>query len=58
MATQAMVDRPLAALGVKRRIAVRIPFFIPAVFAIAQIDLVLTLPRTLARIAETKGACE
>ena len=47
---QAMVDRPLAALGEKRRVALRIPFFIPAVFAIAQTDLVLTVPRTLARI--------
>jgi DNA-binding transcriptional LysR family regulator len=46
---QAMVDRPLALLGEKRRVALRIPFFIPAVFAIAQTDLVLTVPRTLAR---------
>jgi len=48
---QAMVDRPLAQLGVKRRIALQIPFFIPAVFAIAHTDLVLTVPRTLARTA-------
>jgi len=48
----------LAALGVKRRIAVRIPFFIPAVFAIAQTDLVLTVRCTLFRIAETKGTYE
>jgi DNA-binding transcriptional LysR family regulator len=47
---QAMVDRPLAQLGVKRRIALRIPFFISAVFAIAKTDLVLTVPRTLAKI--------
>jgi len=47
---QAMVDRPLAALGERRRAAIRIPFFIPAVFSIAQTDLVLTVPRTLARI--------
>jgi DNA-binding transcriptional LysR family regulator len=47
---QAMVDRPLALLGEKRRVALRIPFFIPAVFAIAETDLVLTVPRTLARI--------
>jgi len=45
---QAMVDRPLAALGLKRRVALRIPFFIPAVFAITETDLVLTVPRTLA----------
>lgn len=47
---QAMVDRPLAALGLKRRVALRIPFFIPAVAAIAKTDLVLTVPRTLAKM--------
>ena len=47
---QAMVDRPLAQLGLKRRVALRIPFFIPAVFAAAQTDLILTVPRTLAKI--------
>lgn len=52
---QAMVDGSLAAFGVKRRIALRIPFFIPAVFAIAQTDLVLTVPRTLARIVVPKA---
>lgn len=46
-----MVDRRLVELGVKRRVALRIPFFIPAVFAIAQTDLVLSVPRTLAKIA-------
>jgi len=52
---QVMVDRPLAELGVKRRIALRIPFFIPAVFAIAHTDLVLTVPRTLARAVAAKA---
>ena len=47
---EAMVDQPLAALGLKRRVALRIPFFIPAVFAITETDLVLTAPRTLATI--------
>jgi hypothetical protein len=36
-----MVDRPLAAVGLKRRVALRIPFFIPAVFAIAQTDFTI-----------------
>jgi DNA-binding transcriptional LysR family regulator len=49
---QAMVDRPLAALGLKRHVALRIPFFIPAVLAIAQTDLVLTVPRTLAKMTK------
>jgi len=47
---QTMVDRPLAQLGVKRRVALRLPFFLPAIFAIAKTDLVLTVPRKLARI--------
>jgi DNA-binding transcriptional LysR family regulator len=49
---QAMVDRPLGALGLKRHVALRIPFFIPAVMAIAQTDLVLTVPRTLAKMTK------
>jgi DNA-binding transcriptional LysR family regulator len=47
---QAMVDRPLGALGLKRHVALRI--FIPAVLAIAQTDLVLTVPRTLAKMTK------
>jgi DNA-binding transcriptional LysR family regulator len=47
---QTMVDRPLAQLGVKRRVALRLPFFLPAIFAIAKTDLVLTVPRKLAKI--------
>ena len=47
---QTLVDRPLAQLGAKRRVAVSLPFFVPAVFAIAQTDLVLTVPRRLAKI--------
>lgn len=47
---QTLVDRPLAALGVKRRVALCLPFFVPAIFAIAQTDLILTVPRKLAKI--------
>jgi len=47
---QTMVDRPLAQLAVKRRVALRLPFFLPAIFAIAKTDLVLTVPRKLAKI--------
>jgi len=36
---QTMVDRPLAQLGAKRRVALRLPFFLPAIFAIAKTDL-------------------
>jgi DNA-binding transcriptional LysR family regulator len=47
---QTLVDRPLAQLGVKRPIALSMPFFVPAVFAIAHTDLILTIPRKLAEI--------
>jgi DNA-binding transcriptional LysR family regulator len=47
-----MVDQPLKALGQKRNVVLRIPFYIPAIFAIAQTDLVLTVPRTLAMVAK------
>src|SRR6267143_6497262 len=47
---QTMVDRPLQQLGVKRLVALRLPFFLPAIFAIAKTDLVLTVPRKLAKI--------
>jgi DNA-binding transcriptional LysR family regulator len=47
---QTLVDRPLAQLGVKRLVALSMPFFVPAVFAIAHTDLILTVPRKLAAI--------
>jgi DNA-binding transcriptional LysR family regulator len=50
---QTLVDRPLAQLGVKRNVALRLPFFVPAMFAIARTDLVLTVPRKLARFVAT-----
>jgi DNA-binding transcriptional LysR family regulator len=53
---QTPVDRTLAQLGVKRRVALTLPFFVPAIFAIAQTDLILTVPRKLAKItAATAG---
>ena len=47
---QTLVDRPLAQLGVKRPVTLSMPFFVPAVFAIAHTDLILTVPRELAAI--------
>jgi len=47
---QTLVDRPLAQLGMKRRVVLSLPFFVPAIFAIAQTDLILTVPRKLAKI--------
>jgi DNA-binding transcriptional LysR family regulator len=47
---QALVDRALSQLGAKRQVALTLPFFMPAIFAIAQTDLILTVPRRLAKI--------
>jgi DNA-binding transcriptional LysR family regulator len=47
---QTPVDRPLAELGLKRRAVLRIPFFVPTILTIARTDLILTLPRKLAKI--------
>jgi DNA-binding transcriptional LysR family regulator len=43
------LDRPLADLGLRRRVALSVPFLVPAVAAIAGSDLVVTLPRKLAK---------
>ena len=47
---QALVDRALSQVGAKRNVALALPFFVPAIFAIAQTDLILTVPRRLAKI--------
>ena len=47
---QTPVDRTLAQLGTKRQVALSLPFFLPALFAIAHTDLILTVPRKLARV--------
>ena len=53
---QALVDRALSQLGAKRRVAVTLPLFVPAIFAIAQTDLIVAVPRKLAKItAEMAG---
>jgi DNA-binding transcriptional LysR family regulator len=47
---QTFPDRALAQLGAKRRVALSLPFFVPAIFAIAHTDLILTVPRKLAQM--------
>lgn len=47
---QTLVDRTLAQLGAKRRVMLSLPFFVSAIYAVAQTDLVLTTPRRLAKI--------
>jgi DNA-binding transcriptional LysR family regulator len=53
---QTLVDRPLGELGLKRHVALMTPFFVPTIFAIARTDLVLTLPRRLAKITAAMAA--
>ena len=50
---QTLVDRPLADLGLRRRIALTVPFFVPAVAAVARSDLIVTVPRKLAKTLAT-----
>ena len=45
---QTPVDRPLAALGQKRRIGLTVPYFAPAALAVAETNMILTLPRRMA----------
>ena len=52
---QTPVDRPLAALAMKRRVGLVIPFFAPAVLVVAQSNMILTVPRRLA-LKLAKGA--
>ena len=46
---QTLVERPLAEAGYRRRIALQLPFFMPAVHALEGTALVLTCPSRLAR---------
>ena len=45
---QTLVDRPLNALSVKRDVGLSLPFFAPAIGAVANSDMILTIPRRLA----------
>lgn len=45
---QTLVDRPLSDLSLKRDVGLTLPFFAPAVAAVANSDLILTVPRRLA----------
>ena len=52
---QTPIDRPLRALAQKRQVGLTMPFFAPAVLAVAQSDMILTVPRRLA-LKLAKGA--
>ena len=47
---QTLVDRPLADLGLRRQVALTVPYFIPAVLAISGTNYLVTVPRRLAKI--------
>jgi DNA-binding transcriptional LysR family regulator len=46
----ALVDRAQSQFGAKRQVTLTLPFFVPAIFAIAQTHLILTVPRRLAKL--------
>lgn len=46
---QTLVDRPLRDLALKRRAELIVPFSLPAVLAIAHTEMILTVPRKLAK---------
>jgi DNA-binding transcriptional LysR family regulator len=47
---QTLVDRPLADLGLRREVALIVPYFVPAVLAISGTDYLVTVPRRLAKM--------
>ena len=47
---QTLVDRPLADLGLRRQVALTVPYFVPAVLAIIGTDYLVTVPRRLAKV--------
>jgi DNA-binding transcriptional LysR family regulator len=49
---QTPVDRPLAQFGAKRRVVVSVSFFSAAIFAVANTDLVVTVPRRLTKVVQ------
>ena len=52
---QTAVDRPLAALGLKRRVGLVLPYFLSAALAVARSNMILTTPGRLARRLETSA---
>jgi len=47
---QTLVDRPLADLGLRRRIALSVPYFVPAMLSVQGTNYLVTVPRRLAKI--------
>ncbi len=51
-----ILEREIARLGIKRRIALKIPSFLGAAFVIEHTDLLLTVPRRLGDVLQGRGA--
>ena len=52
---QTLVDRPLSNLSVRREVGLKLPFFSPSVAAVANTDMILTVPRRLALAVAHSG---
>jgi DNA-binding transcriptional LysR family regulator len=53
---QTLVDRPLSELSTRREVGLTLPFFSPAIAAVANTDMILTVPRRLALALTKSGA--
>lgn len=51
-----IVDREIARLGIKRRIALQIPNFVGAAFVVEHTDLIITIPKRLGDVLQGRGA--
>lgn len=51
-----VLDREIARLGIKRRIALKIPNFLGAAFVVEHTDHILTIPKRLGDVLQGRGA--
>lgn len=51
-----IIDREIARLGIKRRIALQIPNFVGAAFVVEHTDLLITIPKRLGDVLQGRGA--
>jgi DNA-binding transcriptional LysR family regulator len=51
-----VIEREIARLGIARRVAMRIPNFLGAAFAVEHTDLLVTIPKRLGDVLQGRGA--
>lgn len=51
-----LIEREVERLGIRRRIAVRIPSYLGAAFMVERTDHLMTIPRRLAQVLEGRGS--